>query len=344
MPLLNSLSNIGSKIKSGASSAYNSKPAQKLLGRAKEGLGMVAMGYLLIPSYSEITEPDESGKKLKFKDEDELIAMSKNAQKAILDAAKKKLDSIKKADGSNGNMANQLGLASAALSAADINKKSEDDDDPGVSVDGYFPLQVQYNPSSITLTTYNGKQITNRVDMGADAAAFVGQQDVECNTIMSMTLIFEAVNNDDAFIVSSESVTNVLTVSGAKTTAMNAVKKVGSLMNDDENATEGGYTVRPIVEGLLSLKASKALNDVFFCYGRTFFHGYITNISPTYKMFNKSGDPIYAEVNLSIQQSNERDEDLQLWLDSYKKVFSQEDDSILGANSTSLTIDANSKL
>lgn len=280
--------------------------------RLKEGIGMIAKGFLLIRSKTAIMTVDDEGNKV-YQSEAELDLVSRQAQKSIM---KKAADKLKNK--------NKAGLKAEDYSGSD-----------------YFPLEVQYNPSSIKLSTYSGKMVGGRPDMGAAGAALTREITVQTSTKLDMTLIFEDINLDDAFIVTQDNPFNYATPSGAKSLGASMIKKISSDRDDSLNR-EGPYSVRPIVDGLISLMAVKPLRDVFFFYGGTCFHGYLIGVNPTYKMFNKNGDPIYAEVHITIEQDTSREEDNDIWYNAYKNKFGDKDGKIGDAmQNNSRIIDAN---
>lgn len=177
---------------------------------------------------------------------------------------------------------------------------------------GFIPVQVQYNPSSITMNSVGGN-IKNFETMGNEKLNSMTSTDKQTSTYLSVDLIYEDINVADAF--GSQS----LDTKGLE----GGDKKV--FKEDDEFSDV--YSVKKPVEGLLSLMMEKETRQVIFVWNNMFFHGVMTSVSVNFTMFNKIGMPIKAKVSLQIQQSNTDESfasDRQYWDSAFDTAFGVE--------------------
>ena len=177
----------------------------------------------------------------------------------------------------------------------------------------YMALEVQYNPSSIRLETTAGMQVNFQEN--------VGLQDMNLHiappaTTLSMELLFDEVNNIDAFMLSDNPLTG-LTVSNVANTVTAFTKT---------------HSVRRQIEGLLSLLSVPSASQVIFFWGDMSFHGEVTEARVLYHMFNKKGEPIRGKIALRIWQGpknqvetpSERSRyayDKKYWNDAFDETF-----------------------
>ncbi len=150
----------------------------------------------------------------------------------------------------------------------------------------FIALELQYNPTSIRFDTTAGRQMTYS---GGAGATQVQQYTAPASTTLSCELLFDDVNNMDAFMLSDNPVTG-LTVSNVKNAVMSAAK--------------GDYTVQRQMEGLLSLLTVKSARHVLFYWGAMCFRGEMTEVTTKYTMFNKKGYPIRGTASIQIRQGD----------------------------------------
>ncbi len=156
---------------------------------------------------------------------------------------------------------------------------------------GYLALEVQYNPSSIYLETVAGTQMNfSPVNMG-DASTNQLRQNYEPEaTTMSVQLLFDAVNVYDSFMMSNMALT-----------AGNAVSTVMDLAHSGERK----YTVKPQMDGIMSLLTRTYTRHVLFFWAKMCFQGELSSVSSHYTMFNTVGNPVRGEIRLTIRQSQD---------------------------------------
>ena len=157
---------------------------------------------------------------------------------------------------------------------------------------GYLALEVQYNQSSIYMETVAGTQMNfSPVNMG-DASTNQLRQNVEPEaTTMSVQLLFDAVNAQDSFMAS------------------NLAPTVGNLVTAGMDigtwATGKTYSVKPQMDGIMSLLTRTYTRHVLFCWAKMCFQGELSSVSSHYSMFNTSGNPVRGDIRLTIRQSTD---------------------------------------
>lgn len=283
--------------------------AKSPLGNIADATGNVTKAYLCVRNAAGYKTGDDPSALAKASDE---------AQKAILKRAAEKMK--------GGDLADHIGAerilkskASGSSSSKKVLSYDELSDVLSGAGNAYIPIQVQYNPSTLQYhSDLGGRRRISQVEgvgAGGDGQSI---KDIPKNTELSCTLVFEKINVNDAFIQASEgwnaSIGNVTSTVG------DAVKKLTGGSNSEP------YSVRKEVEGFLSILSTMYTRDVIFFYGKICFHGEITFANATYKMFNKKGDPIYAEVAIRIRQNNLNHYDRGRWKDSFDAIFNGEGD------------------
>ncbi len=156
----------------------------------------------------------------------------------------------------------------------------------------FTSLTVQYNPSSIRLMA-SGGSFYNYEGAGDKAVAQLSSFDKPTTVYFNVTLVFEDINDQDAFGYQDVALNVGTGLEMAKSIGTNLFK-------------ENGYTVRPQVEALVALLLHVRTQQVIFYWSEMFFHGMLTSVDVNYTMFNKKGHPIRAEVSLRIQQADSR--------------------------------------
>lgn len=180
---------------------------------------------------------------------------------------------------------------------------------------GYSSLTVQYNPSSINISTNlssNGEKDDKSKDMSTIVNMQTRQNNKSAITTFSTQLIFDAVNNFDAFNV-TESVST------------------GGVLNMAKRGINGECTVKPQVEALIGSLLSPNTRRVIFCWSNMIFRGELKSVDANFTMFNKKGNPIRAVVNITIQQDfdSAKDEKGGYWDMAFTKAFGKADQNMI---------------
>ncbi len=173
---------------------------------------------------------------------------------------------------------------SATMSFDEVAKIVEAD--TGVEGQKYFPIPVQYNPSSIRLYTSVGKQYgRSGTGMDTEQTTF----DAPPSTTLSCELLFDDTNIQDAFMLDSNPVTNL---------------SFGNVYSAIKSASKGKYSVKAQIDIFLALFALPQAKQVIFFYGNMSFRGEIVGADARYTMFNKKGNPIRGTIALEIRQGS----------------------------------------
>jgi len=170
---------------------------------------------------------------------------------------------------------------------------------------GYLPIEVQYNPTSLRLSSSAGLQY-DRSGEGAQTQAQI--HTTVASSTLSCELLFDDTNIQDAFMLENNPVTNMST---------------GNVYSAVKSAIKGNFSVRDKVEGLVALFAVPEAKQVIFFWGNMCFRGEMTGAEARYTMFNKKGNPIRATVNISIRQGSKEEykADKQYWNWAFDRAF-----------------------
>ena len=178
---------------------------------------------------------------------------------------------------------------------------------------GFLPMEVQYNPASLQMQTVGGA-LEKYTAMGNDTNNSLVATDKKTSTYLTVQLVFEDINVNDAFGAATQ---ESGVVGGASNAADMVVSNVTTLTGD-------GYSVRRQVEGIISLLMLKRTRQMIFVWNNMFFHGELLSVDASYTMFNKQGHPIRALVNMQLQQTNANAcfaSDLEYWDEVLDTVF-----------------------
>lgn len=166
---------------------------------------------------------------------------------------------------------------------------------------------VQFNPASLRITARGGGRypISNYGAAGDNQACKIEYRALDPYITVGFTLIFDATNLADAFMEERFTL-GVTTV--AKNVATAAVGRE--------------YTVRPQVEGFLAALRDEAHRTMIFQWGSLRYTGVLNTVNCRYTMFNTVGNPIRAEVQLSMLMATAPDTmDGASYLDYWKQRY-----------------------
>ena len=219
---------------------------------------------------------------------------------------------LKKRNKSSSTIAKRAGQSvnqAALVAAATANKMTEAELSASMLSKGFLPFSVQYNPASLNLRTVGGRFVQYQ-SMGNENMNSLTATDKKTSTHLSVQLIYEAIENADAF--------------GSSSLGVNADDVINTGKSVIKNLAGGGYSIKKQVEGLISLLMTKEYRQVIFVWNNMFFHGELISVNANFTMFNKLGNPIKATVDLEIQQSNGNAifaSDRQYWNEVFDEVY-----------------------
>ena len=176
-------------------------------------------------------------------------------------------------------------------------------------------LEVQYNPASIQfMASVEAIQMRNMQNSLSEGV--VSQSSCAPSVIMSVDLIFNAVNPKDSFMADKLRVS----ANDVITTAAWLAK-----------SGKGAYTVQPQSNGLIASTIDETDRFVTFQWADMSFSGELTDVSVQYGMFSVSGKPVHSVVTLRIvQQLNSSAEDTKWNLTKFNECFSGKQNTSIG--------------
>jgi hypothetical protein len=196
-------------------------------------------------------------------------------------------------------LAGQLDIASAAAIAQKPTEKAGK----------LHMMEVQFNPSAISLDAYSEatqfKGLTTSLDGNV-----INQQKRAASIVLNTELIFDAVQNSDAFRQ------DALTLSASNLVSTGAGLASKLLSGDDDK-----YSVLKQSQGLLSLLTRNSVTRIIFHYGEFAFAGVLKGVQVNYSMFSPTGCPIRSKIGIRIEQVIDDANQLQIWDKKYDAVF-----------------------
>lgn len=150
-------------------------------------------------------------------------------------------------------------------------------------------LEVQFNPASLDIAAYGGGRtsVMNFANEDGNMKGTTSYGSLSVSVQVSFTLIFDETFLSDAFASDK-----------FQLTASNLIGGVASLISTA--VTGKTYTVRPFVEGFLAAMRDPDHRTVIFQWGSMRYVGMMNELSARYTMFNPNGEPIRAEVDVTM--------------------------------------------
>lgn len=165
---------------------------------------------------------------------------------------------------------------------------------------------VQFNPSSIHISAVGGGNFAVASYGGNDSG--VNFQGLNARIDVSMTLIMDAVSNKEAF---GQDKLIVEPVELAKAAAAGAATAAGK-----------NYSVLQQVEGFHAAMRVMDFTQVKFVWGKSVLQGGLTRANSRYTMFSPTGNPIRAEMGITITCLGEA---VKKWKEAYDREFAGKD-------------------
>jgi hypothetical protein len=171
-------------------------------------------------------------------------------------------------------------------------------------------LQVQYNPSSISFRANSEPIPANRLQQNV-VSEIQPQFTRAPSVVMSVQLVFDAMNVKDSFMADKFRLSASDVVGGAVT----AIRVLRGKK----------FTVRPHTNALLIMLMRKKSALVTFHWADMTFHGLVSEVRARYTMFSVSGEPVRSFIDFSISQRVTGDTDNKYWEKAIDKCFGEED-------------------
>ncbi len=206
-------------------------------------------------------------------------------------------DKAFKALGSNvGTWGTKLANMSTSERIEALKEKTNDEE-------GFLPIKVQYNPSTLQFVSREGQSYDRYSGVGGSGTFQI--MDVPYEVVLNMDLIFDETVNSNAFATYDSS--NIGSVSGlAKAIKTGALGNSNSKSSLTENAGRK-YSVQAISELFVAAIAHPYTRMVCVVWNKTVFWGELMGATVEYTMFNRDGDPIRSKVHVEIRKDQRFD-------------------------------------
>ena len=182
----------------------------------------------------------------------------------------------------------------------------------------YIPVQVQYNPSSISFSgTGSGTKVEETV--GGNNNKSYTSYESPARIIMRVDLIFDDTHSTDAFMAEG----SVLSASGL---AQEGTRRIGQAVKEGSvtGLLHKTYSVQDISELFVAAMPELYSRYVGFVWNKMVFWGELTSADVEFTMFNKSGNPIRSKVSLTIEQETEGSSRMQkAWEKAFKELVKE---------------------
>ena len=177
-------------------------------------------------------------------------------------------------------------------------------------------FQVQFNPSDLQIEGHGGGRMAttafNNVDEeGRTIPGAIDFKPVPIHINLNVKLLFDNMNANECFLSAK---TNIAPSELAKSVIKTGLSAAGKNRK---------MTVQQEVEGLIAALRSPYTRCITFNWGDMSYTGILNRVSAQYTMFNSSGIPVRAVVQLSLICADESisPNSLGSWQDAYETAF-----------------------
>ncbi|MGN0343782.1 MAG: hypothetical protein ACI4EC_02355 [Lachnospiraceae bacterium] len=177
-------------------------------------------------------------------------------------------------------------------------------------------FQVQFNPGDLQIEGHGGGRMAttafNNVDEeGRSTAGAIDFKPVPVHINLSVKLLFDRMNPNECFLSAK---TNIAPSEIAKSVVKTGLTAAG---------VNKKMTVQQEVEGLIAALRSPYTRCITFNWGDMSYTGVLNRVSAQYTMFNSSGIPVRAVVQLSLVCADQTvsPNSLGEWQDDYEAAF-----------------------
>ena len=205
---------------------------------------------------------------------------------------------------------NKLGNKLAALDAG-LQEKAKG------NLEGNIYM-VQFNPATIRISAVGGGNFA--VASYGGSGSGVNFQGLNARIDVSMTLILDAVNNKEAF--------------GQDKLIVEPVEIAKGVAEGVKTAAGKNYSVQQQVEGFHAAMRIMDYTKVKFIWGGSVLEGGLTRVNSRYTMFSPTGNPIRAEMGITITCLGDA---VKKWKQAYDREFAGKDYLITQKTSQTLS-------
>ncbi len=178
------------------------------------------------------------------------------------------------------------------------------------AIDYNREFTVQFNPSSMQLTSYHYTSTDITKADGSQADQSIGRTSPYPDMVFSVNLLFERVVAEEAFV---------------QDTMFKSISTLGkTAVKAGFDAITGGFeTVQNMVEGFVGVIRNQRTRRICFSWNNMSYEGVLNNVRSKYTMFDLYGRPIRGEVYLSIRLSDMQvsETNMGYWQDAYDNAF-----------------------
>ncbi len=177
---------------------------------------------------------------------------------------------------------------------------------------------VQFNPTSLNLSGHAGG-LVQKMNYGGEDKDKDGKEDPHQSTsysrgitsiILSVSLLFDSCDNQAAFLDDKLTLNPTSVGTGITKAVMSEIgKKKVSIQRE--------------VEGFISALRNKYTRLITFHWGEFNYSGMLRSVGVNYTMFNPDGEPVRANVDLSMMCADDElwPNSLAVWQQRYIKAF-----------------------
>ena len=172
---------------------------------------------------------------------------------------------------------------------------------------------VQFNPSSLTLTSYASDDDVEIQDYGADKGQ-IKRGKVELHIDLGVQLIFDRLVNSQAFTE------DLLNYSPSDLLKKGVEAGARNLTDRYEGAD---LSVQVMVEGFTAALRNERTRRICFEWGSLRYTGVLRNVNANYTMFDRQGRPVRATCSLKLylRDYNITASDQGYWEYAYDRAF-----------------------
>lgn len=187
-------------------------------------------------------------------------------------------------------------------------------------------FEVQFNPSDLNIEGYGGGRIAttaynNSGDESKNVSSNIVMMPMPVYIKLTVKLLFDRMDPSDSFLSAK---TNIAASELARSVVKNTVKAASKKTK---------LTVQQEVEGLIAALRSPYTRCITFNWADMSYEGVLNRVASQYTMFNTSGEPVRAVVQLSLicADQNVNPHSLGSWQKAYNSAFGAGSSSLVNA-------------
>lgn len=170
-------------------------------------------------------------------------------------------------------------------------------------------FEVQFNPNELNFVGYGGEQMAIQNYSGTGKNQI---NNVDSHIEMTIPLIFDKVDNQDAFYSDKFTLGQTSVARGVTKLGINAVKSA--------KGKDTSQSVQQEIEAFTAIIRSNDKRLIRFVWGDMAYEGILNGVNAEYTMFNVNGEPVRATMNLRVVllDASKYNQTIRLWTKKYK--------------------------